>query len=81
MSTYDKKLFKADIRPNWCPGCGDFGLLSATTNALSKLGYNPNETVIVSGIGCSSSFPHWTSAYGIHMVHVGALVIRSCVRN
>lgn len=70
---YDKKLFKADIQPNWCPGCGDYGLLSSTTKALSKLGYQPNETVIISGIGCSSSFPHWTSAYGIHMVHGRAL--------
>lgn len=70
---YDKKLFKANNRPNWCPGCGDYGLLSATTKALSHLGYQPHETVIVSGIGCSSSFPHWTTAYGIHMVHGRAL--------
>jgi len=70
---YDKKLFKGTVRPNWCPGCGDYGLLSATTKALSKQGYQPHETVIVSGIGCSSSFPHWTSAYGIHMIHGRAL--------
>ena len=70
---YDKKLFKAKNRPNWCPGCGDYGLLSSTTKALAKLNYTPHETVIVSGIGCSSSFPHWTTAYGIHMVHGRAL--------
>ncbi|MHA1946535.1 MAG: thiamine pyrophosphate-dependent enzyme [Candidatus Hodarchaeales archaeon] len=70
---YDKKLFKADIKPNWCPGCGDYGLLSASTKALSKLKFQPSNVVIISGIGCSSSFPHWTNAYGIHMVHGRAL--------
>ena len=70
---YDKKLFKGNVRPNWCPGCGDYGLLAATTKALARLGYQPHETVIISGIGCSSSFPHWTTAYGIHMVHGRAL--------
>ncbi|MDH5647609.1 MAG: thiamine pyrophosphate-dependent enzyme, partial [Candidatus Heimdallarchaeota archaeon] len=69
----EKIKFKGDVKPNWCPGCGDYGLLSATTSVLSDLGYQPNETVIISGIGCSSSFPHWTSAYGIHMIHGRAL--------
>ncbi|MCY3410683.1 MAG: 2-oxoacid ferredoxin oxidoreductase [Candidatus Heimdallarchaeota archaeon] len=76
---YDKKKFVADIKPNWCPGCGDYGLLSATTKALSKLGYEPNETVIVSGIGCSSSFPHWTTAYGMHVLHGRALPTASAI--
>jgi 2-oxoglutarate ferredoxin oxidoreductase subunit beta len=69
----DKKLFKAQIRPNWCPGCGDYSLLQVTIRLLAKLGYKPNEVVITSGIGCSSSFPHWTSAYGVHMLHGRAL--------
>jgi 2-oxoglutarate ferredoxin oxidoreductase subunit beta len=67
------KLFKGSVKPNWCPGCGDYGLLSATIKSLANLGYQPNEVVIVSGIGCSSSFPHWTTAYGIHMLHGRAL--------
>ncbi|MHA2052954.1 MAG: thiamine pyrophosphate-dependent enzyme [Candidatus Hodarchaeales archaeon] len=70
---FNKRLFKASIKPNWCPKCGDYALLSATTKALAKLGYQPNEVVITSGIGCSSSFPHWTTAYGIHMLHGRAL--------
>ncbi|MFW9779591.1 MAG: thiamine pyrophosphate-dependent enzyme [Candidatus Heimdallarchaeota archaeon] len=70
---YDKRLFVGDVRPNWCGGCGDYGLLSVATRALAHLGYQPNEVVIVSGIGCSSSFPHWTTAYGIHMLHGRAL--------
>lgn len=70
---FDKKLFVGPVRPNWCPGCGDYGLLSTTTKTLAQMGYEPKSTVIVSGIGCSSSFPHWTSAYGIHMLHGRAL--------
>jgi 2-oxoglutarate/2-oxoacid ferredoxin oxidoreductase subunit beta len=56
-------------KPSWCPGCGDFGLLSAMNKALANLGYKPNEVVIVSGIGCSGNFPHFTSAYGFHSTH------------
>ncbi len=66
--------FKAQgKKPNWCPGCGDHGLLSATIKTVEKKGLLPNEVVITSGIGCSSSFPHWTSAYGIHAIHGRAL--------
>lgn len=67
------KLFKGSVKPNWCPGCGDYGLLSATTKVLAQMGYEPHNTLIISGIGCSSSFPHWTTAYGIHMLHGRAL--------
>ena len=65
--------FKGEVSPNWCPGCGDYGLLSSTIKALEKLGKEPHEVVIVSGIGCSSNFPHFTSAYGYHAVHGRAL--------
>lgn len=60
-------------RPSWCPGCGDYGLLSAMNKALAGLGYAPHEVVIVSGIGCSGNFPHFTSAYGFHSTHGRAL--------
>ncbi|MHA2363397.1 MAG: 2-oxoacid:ferredoxin oxidoreductase subunit beta [Candidatus Hodarchaeales archaeon] len=70
---YYNKIFKGKISPNWCPGCGDYSLLSATIKSLEKLGFTPNETVIVSGIGCSSNFPHFTTAYGFHTVHGRAL--------
>ena len=69
----NSKSFKSSVKPNWCPGCGDYGLLSATTKVLSDFGYQPNHVVIVSGIGCSSSFPHWTTAFGVHMLHGRAL--------
>ncbi len=74
-----KPLFSAKDfrgpRPSWCPGCGDYGLLSATTKALAKMGYAPHEVVIVSGIGCSGNFPHFTTSYGFHGTHGRALPI------
>jgi len=74
--------FKGEVSPNWCPGCGDYGLLSALTKVLDKIGYKPHEVVIVSGIGCSSNFPHFTSAFGFHTVHgrslPAAMAIKLC---
>lgn len=65
---FDKKDW-ADQRPTWCPGCGDFGVLSATKNAVVDLQLDPENTVVVSGIGCSSNFPHFIGSYGIHTLH------------
>ena len=62
-------------RPSWCPGCGDFGLLSAMNKALARLGYRPNEVIIVAGIGCSGNYPHFTSTYGFHSTHGRALPV------
>lgn len=72
--------FLSHLKPNWCPGCGDHHLLSETVDTLEKLGYKPNEVVFVSGIGCSSSFPHWTSAYGIHALHGRAIPVAMGVK-
>jgi len=65
---FDKKDW-ADQRPTWCPGCGDYGVLSATKNAVIDLQLDPENTVVVSGIGCSSNFPHFINSYGIHTLH------------
>lgn len=65
--------FKGSVSPNWCPGCGDYGLLASTVKTLEKLGFDPHDVVIVSGIGCSSNFPHFATAYGYHTVHGRAL--------
>lgn len=64
-----RERYKSDLRPIWCPGCGDFGVLTATFMALGNLGLNPEEVVIVSGIGCSGRFPAFTTAYGFHSLH------------
>jgi 2-oxoglutarate ferredoxin oxidoreductase subunit beta len=64
------KDWNSEIKPTWCPGCGDFGVLKATKEGLSGQGqFTPKDTVIVSGIGCSSNFPHFIYGYGIHTLH------------
>lgn len=65
--------FKSAIKPIWCPGCGDFSVLSAITKALAMIGRPPHEVAVVSGIGCSSRIPAYTSCYGFHGVHGRAL--------
>jgi 2-oxoglutarate/2-oxoacid ferredoxin oxidoreductase subunit beta len=70
---YTQKDYRSNVKPTWCPGCGDFGVLSATFKALTQLQVRPEETVIVSGIGCSSRIPYFMSTYGMHGVHGRAL--------
>jgi 2-oxoglutarate ferredoxin oxidoreductase subunit beta len=57
----------------WCPGCGDFSVLSSLTKALAQLDLRPENVAVVSGIGCSSRIPAYTSCYGFHGVHGRAL--------
>ncbi len=61
--------FNTDAKPNWCPGCGNFGIQSALKKALLKLDLAPHQVVIASGIGCSSKIPHWINTYGLHGLH------------
>jgi 2-oxoglutarate ferredoxin oxidoreductase subunit beta len=61
--------YRTDVHNNWCPGCGDFGILSAIQMALSELQVNPSSAAVVSGIGCSAKTPHYINAYGIHTLH------------
>ncbi len=75
--TLTPKDFRSDIKPIWCPGCGDFVVLSSLTKALVELGCKPEEVVIVSGIGCSSRIPAYTECYGFHGVHGRALPLAS----
>lgn len=67
--------FKSDYKPVWCPGCGDYSVLSALTKALAELRVPREEVAIVSGIGCSSRLPAYTSVYGVHGVHGRALAL------
>lgn len=69
------KDYKSDVKPTWCPGCGDFGVLNATYRALATMKLAPEQTVVVSGIGCSSRFPHFMKTFGFHTVHGRALPI------
>jgi 2-oxoglutarate ferredoxin oxidoreductase subunit beta len=72
--------FKSDLKPIWCPGCGDFGVVTALTRALSAVGRPPHEIAFVSGIGCSSRIPGYTTAYGFNTVHGRALPIAQGIK-
>lgn len=61
--------FKTPVHNNWCPGCGDFGILNAVQMALAELDLEPHRVVIFSGIGCSGKTPHYINTYGIHTLH------------
>lgn len=69
------KDYKGTLPPVWCPGCGDFAVLAAMQKAMADLGIPPHDLVFVSGIGCSSRFPHFMNAYGFHAVHGRSLPV------
>lgn len=71
----DAKEFKAEIPPDWCPGCGDFGVLNVLQRACAELELQPHEIMVVSGIGCSSNLPGFFRSYGIHSLHGRALAV------
>ena len=66
---YSAQDYKADIHNDWCPGCGDFGILSAIQMALAKLQVPPHRTAVVSGIGCSGKTSHYMNTYAFHTLH------------
>lgn len=74
------KDYKSDLKPIWCPGCGDFGVLQAVYRALAAIGRPPHEIAFVSGIGCSSRIPGYTTAYGFNSVHGRALPIAQGIK-
>jgi 2-oxoglutarate ferredoxin oxidoreductase subunit beta len=69
------KDMKGLVDPDWCPGCGDFGVLAALKQAIVDLGLHPHEVMTVSGIGCSSNLPGYVNAYGMHTLHGRALAV------
>jgi len=69
------KDFKSKVEPDWCPGCGDFGVLNAMQRACAELGLKPHQILTVSGIGCSSNFPGYINSYGMHTLHGRSLVV------
>lgn len=78
MNTMIKpKDYKTEIKPVWCPGCGDFATLAALTKTLAYLHLNKEDVSIISGIGCSSRLPAYIDSYGFHGVHGRALPIAS----
>ena len=73
--TFVANDFKSDLKPVWCPGCGDFAVLNSVHRALAAAGCAPHETILVSGIGCSSRLPGYVETYGINSLHGRALPI------
>ncbi|MEV6975547.1 2-oxoacid:ferredoxin oxidoreductase subunit beta [Kitasatospora sp. NPDC093806] len=63
------KDFKTDQEVRWCPGCGDYAILAAVQAFMPELGIRRENTVFVSGIGCSSRFPYYMNTYGVHSIH------------
>ena len=61
--------FRGQVNPDWCPGCGDFGVLNSLQRACAELGLQPHEILTVSGIGCSSNLPGYFNSYGMHTLH------------
>lgn len=64
-----KKDFSNDQAVKWCPGCGDYAILSAAQMAMAQIGIEPHKVAVVSGIGCSSRFPYYMGTYGMHSIH------------
>ncbi len=69
------KDFKGLVDPDWCPGCGDFGVINSLQRACAELGLRPHEILTVSGIGCSSNLPGYFNSYGMHTLHGRSLVV------
>jgi 2-oxoglutarate ferredoxin oxidoreductase subunit beta len=67
--TLTKKDFQTDQEVRWCPGCGDYAILSAVQQIFPELGIPREKFVVVSGIGCSSRFPYYMNTYGFHSIH------------
>lgn len=78
--TWKRKDFASDQDVRWCPGCGDYVVLSSVHRTLAALGRAPHENVFISGIGCSSRFPYYLGTYGFHSVHGRAPAIASGVK-
>ncbi len=64
-----KKDWTSDQEIRWCPGCGDYGILQAVQMLMPEFGIARENTVFVSGIGCSSRFPYYMNTYGVHSIH------------
>ncbi|MBZ0151492.1 MAG: 2-oxoacid:ferredoxin oxidoreductase subunit beta [Planctomycetes bacterium] len=75
-----KKDYKSDQEVRWCPGCGDYSILNAVQGAFAKLQKQLHQTVIISGIGCSSRFPYYMETFGFHTIHGRAPAIATGVK-
>jgi 2-oxoglutarate/2-oxoacid ferredoxin oxidoreductase subunit beta len=75
--TTTRKDWASDQEVRWCPGCGDYSILTAVQLLMPELGVRPENTVFLSGIGCAARFPYYMSTYGMHSIHGRAPAIAS----
>lgn len=75
----NRKDFATDSEARWCPGCGDYAVLAAFQGLMPEIGIRRENTVIISGIGCSSRFPYYVDSYGMHSIHGRAPAIATGV--
>lgn len=78
MATF--KEFRNDVKPNWCPGCGDFSVQAAIQRAAANAGLEPDGMAVVSGIGCSGRISGYINSYGFHGIHGRSLPIAQGVK-
>ena len=69
MTQFTKKDFMSDQHIRWCPGCGDYSILTQVQMVMADIGRPQHEFAVVSGIGCSSRFPYYMNTYGFHTIH------------
>jgi 2-oxoglutarate ferredoxin oxidoreductase subunit beta len=78
MATF--KEFRNSVKPNWCPGCGDFSVQAAMQRAAANVGLEPEDLAVISGIGCSGRISGYINAYGFHGIHGRVLPIAQGVK-
>ena len=78
MATF--KDFRNNVKPNWCPGCGDFSVQAAIQKAAANVGLEPEEVAIITGIGCSGRLSGYVNSYGVHSIHGRALPLAQGVK-
>ncbi|CAN5277482.1 2-oxoacid:ferredoxin oxidoreductase subunit beta [soil metagenome] len=74
------KDWETDQEVRWCPGCGDYAVLKAVQRTMPEIGARPENTVFVSGIGCSSRFPYYMETYGFHTIHGRAPAVATGIK-
>jgi len=80
QKAYEPKDYKNGQSVRWCPGCGDHAILNTLHKAMAEVGVAPHDTVVVSGIGCSSRLPYYMNTYGMHTIHGRAAAIATGVK-
>lgn len=73
--TFEARDYKNEQTPRWCPGCGDHAILNILHKAMAEIGVPPEQTAVISGIGCSSRLPYYMNTYGMHTIHGRAAAI------